>query len=398
MKRERILFVTQWEYGDGLIQSTLSYIKIIRRISGAYCYLVTTNKKNDRINVMKKGGVIVLELPVNGKFLFLTWFFNIVALRKIVRRKGIGTVHGWCTPACAVALVFKLLNKRIRYIVDSYEPHAETMVETGTWQKGSMKFRVLFFLERLETRKADCFVFSAPGMENYILEKYKTKVSNYFVKPTCADLQRFSESAIKDQKLMNELNLRGKIVCVYAGKFGGLYQEGEVFDFIKKCEEYWGKDRFKFLLLSSATDDYINKMLVAKGIDAETVVKQFVPHSEIHKYIGLADFAISPCKPVPSRKYCSLIKNAEYWSLGLPIVIPPGISIDSDIIRENKIGAVVEKPDIKNYAIAIEQINEILQSGTRQEIYKKIRPFAVKYRNMQIAEDVYSTIYAASVV
>ena len=45
-----------------------------------------------------------------------------------------------------------------------------------------------------------------------------------------------------------------------------------------------------------------------------------------------------------------------------------------------------------------ELINEILQSGTRQEIYKKIRPFAEKYRNMQIAEDVYSTIYAASAV
>ena len=395
---KRILFITQWEYQDGLIQSTLSYLNIIERITGYYCYLVTTSKVSNKIRVAKRGRMIMIEVPVKRRWLFLSWFYNIILLKGISDKKKVDIVHGWCTPACSVALMLKLMNRKLKFIADSYEPHSESMVETGAWKRKNFKFYVLFFLERIQTRNADCFIFSAPGMEDYILKKYHKKVSNFLVKPTCANLERFSYSAVKNPELLEKYKLKDKITCVYAGKLGGLYLYDEIFAFIKKCEDYWGSDNFRFLLLSGATNDEVNEVRKRYRISSATIIKQFVPHTEIQIYMGLADFGFSPVKPVPSRKYCSPIKDAEYWALGLPTVITHDISIDSGLIRNNNIGAVIESLDDKGYLVAIKKVDEILKQYTRQEIYNKIRPFAEKYRNMNIAEDVYSTVYTPSVV
>ena len=119
----------------------------------------------------------------------------------------------------------------------------------------------------------------------------------------------------------------------------------------------------------------------------------FVPHSQIPKYMGLADFAICPVKPVPTKKYCSPIKDGEYWALGLPVVITKNISIDSDIISANNAGAVIEILNEDGYADAVKKIESIISSSSRAEVYAKIRPLAEKYRNFSIAEEVYKAIY-----
>ena len=131
-----------------------------------------------------------------------------------------------------------------------------------------------------------------------------------------------------------------------------------------KSVKTWGKDKFRFLLLSNASDDYLKEKVLKFDIQHSTIIKLFVNHSEIPRYIGLADFAISPVKPVPTKKYCTPIKDGEYWAMGLPVVITPGISIDSEIIKENRAGAILESFGEVGYANAISRINLILKGKT----------------------------------
>jgi len=107
----------------------------------------------------------------------------------------------------------------------------------------------------------------------------------------------------------------------------------------------------------------------------------------------LGDFGITPVKPIPTKRYCTPIKDGEYWALGLPVVITKGISDDSDIIKKYKIGSVLEELNEKNYLKAIQEIDVLLKNNTRMELYNKIRPIAEKYRNFDIAEKVYKEIY-----
>lgn len=109
----------------------------------------------------------------------------------------------------------------------------------------------------------------------------------------------------------------------------------------------------------------------------------------------MADFAISPVKPVPTKKYCTPIKDGEYWAMGLPVVIPPNISVDSQIIKENRAGAILESFDEKGNMETIRLIDAIIKGKSRMEVYNAIRPLAEKYRNFTIAEDIYKMIYGA---
>ena len=389
----KILFITQWQYDDALVQTyTLPYVNIVKRITNATCYLVTTGKGNSVVKLVERDGINIIELPDPTKGGRLQWIKNLFILNSFVKKEHIPVVHTWCTPAGAIGAILKVLNGKIKLVLDSVEPHAEAMVECNIWTKGGIKFMGLFFLEKLQFKKADYLIFAATEMDKYIKNKYGLNVSG-IVKPACVNLTLFSEKLLKNGELLKKIGLDGKIVCVYAGKFGGFYLEDETFQFVKQCEEYWGKDKFRFLALSNATDEYINAKLSRYNIQASTAVKLFVPHKEVPQYMGLADFAFSAYKPVPSKRYGTPIKNGEYWALGLPVVIPPNISDDSAIIERHNAGTILKGFSKENYMQSIAQIDSIIKGKTRDEIYRIIRPLAEKYRSFSIAEEVYRKIY-----
>jgi len=391
---KRILFITQWPFEDALIQTyTLPYVRIIQNITSWYPYVVVADRTINKIAIKKRGSVITIVLPYLKQYLFLRWVLNIIILWRIVKQKKVGVIHPVCTPAGAVGTILKMANRKVVLNIDSFEPHAESMVENKTWKRAGLKFRLLFYFEGLETRIADYLIFAAPGMQDYIREKYGTIINKYSVKPACVNIEAFSDKFIGSKELVDKYNLADKIVCVYAGKFGGIYLEDEIFQFVKACESFWGKDRFCFLLLSNAKDTYMKKKMDEYHIEASSIIKLFVRHTEIPYYMGLANFAISPYKSVPSKRYCTPIKDGEYWAMGLPVVITPNISVDSEIVKENAGGAILESFDEAGYQKAIEQINNIIKGKTRAEIYCQIRPLAEKHRNFSIAKDIYGKLY-----
>ena len=107
----------------------------------------------------------------------------------------------------------------------------------------------------------------------------------------------------------------------------------------------------------------------------------------------MGDFAINPQAPIPSKRYGSPLKNGEYWAMGLPIVISPEISVDSDIISANNIGVVINLQRKENMAEAVKQIDRLLRNNSRETLQQKIFSVARKYRSFDIAEDIYPSIY-----
>ena len=227
------------------------------------------------------------------------------------------------------------------------------------------------------------------GMRQYALEKYGTTLQNYYVKPACVDLQQFDPSIGKDEALVKELDLADKIVCVYAGKIGGIYLDQEIFDFFRQCAVHWG-ERFAALLLTDTPRMGIEQMAKTSGLEPEIVRSRFVEQKNIQHYLELADFALNPVKSVPSKRYCTSIKDGEYWAMGLPVVITPNISDDSDIIAREDIGAVLQSLDEEGYTQAIIKIDRLLTTNKKDAI----REVAERYRSYKIAEEIYKAIYS----
>jgi len=399
---KNVLFFTQWSFKDALVQTyTLPYVDIIRKIISPErkIFLVTseqqhialTNDETNQINKdWEKRNMQLIPEPYKrfGLKKMLSATGNLSKLIRVIKKEKIKTIHAFCTPAGSIAyLLSKFTGAEL--IIDSYEPHAEAMVENGTWKKNGVAYKILFSLEKKQTQRAKALIATTAGMKQYALDRYGIDVKNFYIKPACVDLKKFSPSE-KDISLLKELEFENKILCIYAGKLGGIYLKSEVFDFIKLCYDHW-KDDFRFLMLTNAPREEISEELRRKGLPENVVVSKFVFHNEIPRYLSLADFAINPVKPVPTKKYCTSIKDGEYWAMGLPVIISPNISDDSGIIERENTGVVVDFSDKDSLLASINKLETLLKD--KIELKEKIRQIAIRYRSFEIAEKIYKEIY-----
>lgn len=400
-----ILFLTYWSMKESLTQSyVIPYITIISKIlpKGSKIYLLTLEKKEYAIAFKEKEALKVSLLSENivwipkgyvnfgfrGGINFTSILFTLIFT---LITKKIKFIHARCVVSGTLGYFLSLFSLK-PLIIDSYEPHAEAMVENGTWKKDSLAFKILFYLEKLETKRAKVCIGLTEKTPEYALKAYGIAPKKHYVKPACVDFKKFDAFLRPNYSLINEPHNSLKKYCVYAGKVGGIYLEQEIFDFLKECEIYWNGD-FKAIILTNTPVDTIEKHIKAANLKSESVWYGEVPHNEVAKYMSLANFALNPVKSVPTKRYCTSIKDGEYWAMGLPIVITPDISDDSSIIESNKIGSIIRSLDINGYKKAIQEIDFILKSENQIDLKKRIINVAEKNRSFEIAEKVYFEIY-----
>ena len=119
-----------------------------------------------------------------------------------------------------------------------------------------------------------------------------------------------------------------------------------------------------------------------------------VSHDEVPSYLSAADFAFALYRPSISKKYLSPIKNGEYWANGLPVILTEGIGDDSQII-DSEGGGVTFSLEGNSLGKALERIEVIIKSGSREEVSKGIREIASRHRSFDIAREVYEKVYGA---
>lgn len=399
-----ILVLTQWSFKDALVQTyTLPYVDIIRETIPAdkKIIVITAEQEKKALSVeelneinrqWKKRNMELIVQPYKryGWRKIVKGIGQIISLYRLIKKNRIAVIHPFCTPAGSIGYLLSMLSGAA-LVIDSYEPHATAMVETGAWKKNSTSFKILFLLEKKLTKKAAYLIATTAGMKQYALDNYGIELKNIFVKPACISFKHFYPRP-KNETLMKELGLDNKIVCVYAGKLGGTYLKDEVFDFVKACYEYWGED-FRFLMLTEESDDAIQNQAKRVNISPNVIVKKYVEHKDIPSYLSLGDFGINPQVPVPSKRFGSPIKNGEYWAMGLPVVISPGISDDSDIIFQHKIGVVINLQQIENMTPAVRQMDTLLKTSDRKILQEKIFGIAKQYRSFDIPWRIYPLIY-----
>jgi glycosyltransferase involved in cell wall biosynthesis len=395
-----ILVLTYWSYSDALIQAyTLPYLRIMLRVlpSGSRVHLVTLEKQPvAKANLSVDQGITVHQRryrPFGARGIGMILGL-VVHLLGVARKERIDTIHAWCTPAGMIGYLLSLASGK-PLIIDSYEPHAEAMVENGTWSRSGIAFRVLFLFERLQSRRARVLIAASSGMQEYAHRKYGLSGKPFFVKPACVDLEVFSLKKVGNVELAEELGLNGKLVAVYAGKFGGIYWDQEVFDLLRVAHEHWG-ERFHALILTGHDPEELDPYIRAAGLDPAMLTVMKVPHAAIPDHVGLGDFALTPVRPVPTKRLCTPIKDGEYWALGLPVMITPGISDDSDIITRERIGCVIRAADTKAYEEAVREMDQLLNSEPREVLRSRVRAVAEKYRHLRIAEKVYEEVYGTA--
>lgn len=396
----KVLVITYWDQGDPLVVNyTLPYLRQILGIlpPGSRIHLITLDKEQRKGSTIDgEAGIVHHPFPyrpfgMRGMAMLPSL---VMALRGIVKKHGIDVVHAWCTPAGMLGYLVSVISGR-PLVVDSYEPHAEAMVENGTWRKGGVAFRTLFLFERLQTRRAAAVVAAASGMREYAKQRYGVVPQHFYVKPACVDLARFAPVRHDEGGASRLPDLKGRLVAVYAGKFGGIYLGQEVFDLFRAGRDHWG-EKFHVLLLTPHTVQELAPFMEKAGLPPGMFTVQWSRPQDVPGFLAMADWAITPVKPVPTKRYCTPIKDGEYWAAGLPVMITPGISDDSDLIASQAIGSVIHTLDRAGYERAVRDMDNVLKNEGRPQLQARIRAMAEQYRSFRIAEQVYRDLYGTA--
>jgi glycosyltransferase involved in cell wall biosynthesis len=401
-KTRNIIVYTQWPFFDGLILSyVLPYVFMIKNIVGAKSNIyIVTQEKNIAALDDAEPNTIIEELKQKNIYIIPEQYYS-MGLKKLINlplsflklliiiyRKKIDIIHTQAMSAGMIGCILSWLTGK-KLIADSYEPLAESMVEGNIWHESSLAFKVVKYFEKKQAQQASYIIADTASMKDYAKKTYGIELQNFYWKPACVDLNVFKYSEQDAIDIRTKYDLQDKVVGIYVGKFGSQYLEHEVFDFFMACKNFWG-DKFRVLLLTSHSDEEVLNYCQISGFSFSLISKVFVPHPEVKKYLCAADFAITPVKPLPSKRYCTPIKDGEYWALGLPVVITENISDDSDIIEKHNIGVVIRSYNSESYNEVVSKLNKIME---RTSIREEIRNYAIQYRGYEIAQRVYESIY-----
>ena len=292
------------------------------------------------------------------------------------------------SPAGALAyLVWK--KSKLPFYVESFEPHADYMLESGVWRRYDPRY---LYQRHWETRQKQLARGLMPVAENYRRQLIAEGVpaARIVTVPCSVDVAAFGFDATARQRVRQRLGIAADaVVGVYVGKFGSIYYDAEAFDVFRAAADHFGPG-FRLLVLTPDVGAGVRGKLRAAGLPPEAAAfVGLAAHAEVPDYLSAADFAFATIKPAPCRLFCSAIKIGEYWASGLPVLLPPGIGDDSDIVVAEGGGAVfdLEVPATLTAALATIQA-QLAQPGNRA----RVPEIARRHRRLDRAQAAYAAL------
>ena len=294
--------------------------------------------------------------------------------------------------APAGALAYLVWQKiKLPFYVESFEPHADYMLESGVWRRFDPRY---LFQRHWEKRQKQLAQGLLPVAENYRQQLIKEGVpaERIVTVPCSVDAQQFAYDVAGRQHIRRQLGFAADaVVGVYGGKFGGIYYDDEAFEVFRAAADYFGST-FRLILLTPDPAPTVQQKLAAAGL-AEVAFVTKAAHHEVPAYLSAADFAFATIKPAPCRLYCSAIKIGEYWANGLPVLVSPGVGDDSAIIAAEGGGAVFDLNLPASLPAALESVAAVL---ARPDYRARIHGLALRHRSIERARVAYAALLPAA--
>lgn len=390
-----LLYLSYWGINDPLTVSTVyPHLKILRELDSIDQILFCTIERETSYEYPNAltglhGFEWIPFISGHGIKNKIVDFWSIPRkLKRLIGQYQIDKLLARGAPAGALGyLVWR--KTKTPFYVESYEPHAQYMFESGVWKRWDPRY----ILERRWERKQDLNASGLmPVAHNYEAELIAQGVpANRIHTMPCAVLvEEFKFDEAKRANKRAELGIPDEaIVGIYVGKFGGLYYDAESFELFKKTYEHF--PNFHLIICSPHPKEWLEQQLKEHNFPLAKAHCVFVPHPEIPAYLSAADFAYALYRPAPSKRLLSPIKVGEYWANGLSVLITEHIGDDSGIIENEYAGAVLPR-DFKDIAPVFAKLKKVLQEAAHRS---RIAQLAKRYRSFDRTREVYQKLFGA---
>lgn len=399
----KILFIGFWGFNDPLTTSTtLPNLEILANSEDVEQIILSTVERGAEVSHFSlpfQTNKIIFRPLISGRRRsllatkteeFLRFPRQLAAL---AREHGTTHIIGRGAMAGALAL---LTSQRtgLPFYVESFEPHADYMLESGVWKRYDPRFLFQRFWEQKEKANA---VGLMPVAENYRQQLIQEgcPADQIVTVPCPVNLTTFAYQPEAGAQVRARLGFGpDAIIGVYLGKFGDIYYDAEAFDLFKAAADFFGP-RFRLIVLTPNPIPEVKAKLQRVGFAESQYFVVKAPHAEVPGYLSAADFAFAPIKPAPCRLFCSPVKVGEYWACGLPVLLTEGVGDDSAIIRrEPDGGAGFDLLDPPSVPKALAHLAALMQ---RPGYRDRARELAVRHRSLTQARAAYQQLLGLNV-
>lgn len=383
MKNYRILFLGYWNLSDGLTHSTiLPHLRILKSMPQVqYLHFANTQREPIEENATKPLEEIGIPYtPLFSKNLAINQFNKIYdfihfpkQIKLLCETHQINLIIARGAPAGSLAfLVWKKLG--IPFVVESFEPHADYMRAAGVWKPWDLRYFFQKHWEEKQKKMAKALITVAKNYKHQLIKEGIAE-DQLLVAPCAVDTQMFYPDADVREKMRNQFKIPAHAkVGVYAGKFGGLYLEEEAFAIFKQAFEQIPD--FFLLLLTNTNTQWLQKQIAHFQLPSNRIIIDFVPYQSVNDYLNMADFAFALYKSNQVSPYLSPVKIGEYWAVGLPVIITPGLGDEKDFIEKDGLGFIYHpKKNLTSIllsSIDFDEVNLIRSLGHVKNAYQKL--------------------------
>jgi len=278
----------------------------------------------------------------------------------ICKRHNIEIVHARSHVPAAIALVLRQL-RGCRLLFDMRGLLAEEYVDSGRWKRNSLKFKLTQGMERVFFRYADGIVMLTERIKHELTlsqPELLNKGADIEVIPCCVDTEKF---AISDDDRFAYRRKRGwdsRIILTYVGKLGGWYLTDEMARFFAVARRE--DPRFFFQILTQSDPSIMARALAAQGVGPEHYETRCAPPSQLPLALLSSDAGISFIRATHSKLASSPTKFGEYLAAGLPVVASAGIGDCDRMLRDGKLGVVVDHYSETAYRSAAGELKALI--------------------------------------
>jgi glycosyltransferase involved in cell wall biosynthesis len=387
----RVLYICYLSHEDPLVQTqVVAYLEGLAERGHAIHLLtfdgrLTTRRRRSIEADLRDRGLVWHSARYHNRPSLPATVFDTVwgaaVAARLVRSHSLDTIHARSHVPAAMALAARRLT-RCRLIFDVRGLMAEESADAGRWKRDGLAYRLTKGTQRAALDRADGVVVLTEAARPYLLQSTRRIPDVAAVIPCCADLERFDGRAADREAARREIDAGSRPVMVYVGKFTGWYMEAEMVDFYAVARR--SLPGLLFLIVSQADPAPMLRELDRQGIAADDYrVLQALPQ-DLGRYLAICEFGISFIRPSFSKVASSPTKMGEYLAAGLPVVSSCGIGDVDALLRDNRVGVLVDDFSRPGYEAALHTLRNLCDEGRVRDRCREVARRQLSLRGVGI--------------
>ncbi|MBY6016080.1 glycosyltransferase [Qipengyuania gaetbuli] len=285
-------------------------------------------------------------------------------------------------PAAAALLVHRLTGAP--FIFDMRALWPEELITAGRLRRGSLLHRAIVAVERRCLREASAVISLTHAAVDHLKREYPEELADQkiVVIPTCADLDRFTLAAEQS----SGPTIHGCIGTILSGWFRTDWLAAWISTVAAEDPDA------KFDILTRDDAGRIRAELDPEGnLGARLRIGARSP-KEMPAAVHSHDLSVMFFTDGLSKLGSAPTRLAEVLGCGLPVVVNEGVGDVAKIVRENRVGVILDGSGSDQIKAALRDLNELMQDP---DLKKRCRATAETVFSLETGTGAYRELYSS---